>query len=252
MGRQSTGPGGCVFVDLRDREGITQVVFDPGVSAEAHQLAGELRSEFVIGIKGKVLSRGSNVNPRLKTGEIEVHATDLTIFNKAETPPFLIEDQIDTVRRSASPTATSICAARRCSARSSPLADEPDHPQRPLGEGVPRARDPVPRPVHARRRPQLPRPLAQQPGQFYALAESPQLYKQLFMCAGFDRYFQIVKCFRDEALRLDRQPEFTQIDVEMSFVHQDDIFERHRGARRRLLGRKPGVEVEAAPARMEF
>jgi aspartyl-tRNA synthetase len=245
--------GGCVFVDLRDREGITQVVFDPGVSAEAHQLAGELRSEFVIGIKGKVLSRGSNVNPRLKTGEIEVHATDLTIFNKAETPPFLIEDQIDTgeekrlthrfldLRRA--PLQRSLITRSRMNQITRSVLSEKGFLE-------------LETPFLGRYTPGGARnflvPSRSNPGQFYALAESPQLYKQLFMCAGFDRYFQIVKCFRDEALRLDRQPEFTQIDVEMSFVQQDDIFEVIEGLIARLWGEILGVEVKLPLQRMEF
>src|SRR5919198_1228197 len=217
--------GGAVFIDLRDREGLTQVVFEEDVAEDVHELAGSLRLEYCIGVRGKVVSRGAMVNTRLKTGEIEVKATELTIFNKSETPPFLIEDRIDT-------SEDKRLAFRYLDLRRAPL-------QKTL---IARSR------MHATTRSYLTErgfleletpfmgkytpggarnflvPSRLNPGKFYALAESPQLYKLLFMVSGFDRYFQIVKCFRDEDLRLDRQPEFTQIDLEMSFVAQDDVF----------------------------
>jgi aspartyl-tRNA synthetase len=223
--------GGCVFVDLRDREGITQLVFDPDTKGFgdmpklAYEQAQALRGEWVIAIRGKVVSRGANKNPRLPTGEIEVHAIELQVFNKAETPPFEIQDSIDTgeekrlqyryldLRRA--PLQHSLRVRHRMNQATRRYFDE---------QGFLELETPfmvkytpggarnflVPSRLHA--------------GKFFALAESPQLFKQLYMVAGFDRYFQIVKCFRDEDLRLDRQPEFTQIDVEMSFVNQDDIF----------------------------
>src|SRR5687767_5692909 len=217
--------GGAVFIDLRDREGLTQIVFEPDIAKEAHDLAGSLRLEFCLGIKGKVVSRGANVNPKMKTGEIEVRASDLSIFNKAETPPFMIEDRIDTAEekrlthryldlRRPGLQRTMIMRSKMNAATRSFLVDkgflELETPF--MGKYTP----------GGARNFLVPSRL--NPGKFYALAESPQLYKQLFMVAGFDRYFQIVKCFRDEDLRVDRQPEFTQIDVEMSFVNQDDVF----------------------------
>ena len=246
--------GGCVFVDLRDREGITQVVFDPGVAKDAFELAGSLRNEFVIGIQGKVVARGErNTNPKLPTGEIEVHATELAIFNKAEPPPFMIEDEIDTGEekrleyryldlRRAPLQKTLITRSRMHHLTRTHLAEngflELETPF--LGRYTP----------GGARNFLVPSRL--QPGKFYALAESPQLYKQLFMVAGFDRYFQIVKCFRDEDLRLDRQPEFTQIDVEMSFVSQDDVFGIIEGLIAKLWGEILGVQIELPLPRMEF
>ncbi|MGH7439939.1 MAG: aspartate--tRNA ligase [Polyangiaceae bacterium] len=223
--------GGCVFVDLRDREGVTQVVFDPELSGHAdgpraaHDLARSLRSEWVIGVRGVVKSRGTNKNPKLATGEIEVHAVELTVFNKSETPPFAIADEIDTgeekrlqyryldLRRA--PFQKTLRLRHRINQTTRRYFDENGFLE-------------LETPILVKYTPGGARnflvPARMNPGKFYALAESPQLFKQLYMVAGFERYFQIVKCFRDEALRLDRQPEFTQIDVEMSFINQDDIF----------------------------
>jgi aspartyl-tRNA synthetase len=216
--------GGCVFIDLRDREGLTQVVFDPQHSPEAHSLAGELRSEYVLGIQGTVAGRGSQVNPRMKTGAIEVKAERLEIFNRAEAPPFAIEDQIDTHEEKR-------LAHRYLDLRRAPLQrvlmtrHRLTHATRNYlsGNGFLE----IETPYMIRSTPGGARaflvPSRLNPGRFYGLAESPQLFKQLYMVAGFDRYFQIAKCFRDEDLRGDRQPEFTQIDLEMSFVSQDDV-----------------------------
>jgi len=245
--------GGAVFIDLRDREGLTQIVFEPDISPEAHELAGSLRLEYVLGVSGTVVSRGANVNPKMKTGEIEVKATDLQIFNRSEPPPFLIEDQIDTAEEKR-------LAYRYLDLRRTPL-------QRTL---ITRSK------MHALTRAHLVEggfleletpyvgkytpggarnflvPSRLNPGKFYALAESPQLYKQLFMIAGFDRYFQIVKCFRDEDLRLDRQPEFTQIDLEMSFVSPDDVFEVVEGLIQLLWKRILGVDIPTPFLRMDY
>jgi aspartyl-tRNA synthetase len=246
--------GGCVFIDLRDREGITQVVFDIGyeakgvrripeleqrgepyateeLSATAHKLAETARREWVIGVRGVVVHRGeSNINPKLATGEIEVRVAEAVIFNRADNPPFSIEDDIRTdedIR----------LAHRYLDLRRAPL-------QRALWmrHEINRATRnylsdqgciELETPFLVKYTPGGARnflvPARLSPGKFYALAESPQLYKQLFMVAGFDRYFQIVKCFRDEDLRVDRQLEFTQIDVELSFVNQDDVFKLIEG-----------------------
>ncbi|MFY0566145.1 aspartate--tRNA ligase [Archangium lansingense] len=245
--------GGAVFIDLRDREGLTQVVFEPDIAKEAHELAGQLRLEYCIGIKGKVASRGSQVNPKLKTGEIEIKATDLTIFNRSEPTPFLVEDNIDTaedkrlayrfldLRRK--PLQQSLMTRSKMNAitRSYMVDNRFLELETPfMGKYTP----------GGARNFLVPSRL--NPGKFYALAESPQLYKQLFMVAGFDRYFQIVKCFRDEDLRLDRQPEFTQIDVEMSFVTQDDIFTIIEGLIKRLWGEVLGIDVPTPFMRMDF
>ena len=217
--------GGAVFIDLRDRAGLTQVVFEADAGKDLHDLAQELRYEYCIGVRGKVVSRGDNLNPRLVTGEIEVHADKLTIFNRSETPPFLIEDKIDTAEEKR--LHYRYLDLRRPSLQRTLI-------QRSQMNAV--TRQTLNRlgfleletPYLVKYTPGGARnflvPARLNPGKFYALAESPQLFKQLFMVAGFERYFQIVKCFRDEDLRVDRQPEFTQIDLEMSFVTQDDVF----------------------------
>jgi aspartyl-tRNA synthetase len=245
--------GGAVFIDLRDREGLTQIVFEPDIAREAHELAGQLRLEFCIGIKGKVVSRGSQVNPKLKTGEIEIKASDLTIFNRSEPTPFLIEDNIETgedkrlayryldLRRR--PLQQSLMTRSRMNAATRSYLVEQGFLE-------------LETPFMGKYTPGGARnflvPSRLNPGKFYALAESPQLYKQLFMVAGFDRYFQIVKCFRDEDLRLDRQPEFTQIDLEMSFVTQDDVFTIVEGLIKKLWGEILGVDVPTPFMRMDF
>ena len=228
--------GGCVFVDLRDREGITQLVFDPNLSGHAdapkhaYESAQQVRSEWVIGIRGKVVGRGGNKNPRLPTGEIEIRVVELTVFNKADTPPFEITDNLDTneekrlqyryldLRRA--PLQKTLRVRHRIAQTTRRYFDDAGFLE-------------LETPVMVKYTPGGARnflvPSRMNPGKFFALAESPQLFKQLYMVAGFDRYFQIVKCFRDEDLRVDRQPEFTQIDVEMSFVNQDDIFKVMEG-----------------------
>jgi aspartyl-tRNA synthetase len=245
--------GGAVFIDLRDREGVTQVVFEEDVRPEVHELAGQLRLEYCVGLRGKVVSRGGNVNPKLRTGEIEVHASELEIFNRSEPTPFQIEDRSDTAEEKR-------LAYRFLDLRRAPL-------QKTL---MTRARvNHVTRnyftesgfleletPFMGKYTPGGARnflvPSRLSPGKFYALAESPQLYKQLYMVAGFDKYFQIVRCFRDEDLRLDRQPEFTQIDVEMSFVEQNDVFDVMEGLIVRLWKEVLGVEIPRPFLRMPF
>jgi len=228
--------GQLIFVDLRDRAGLTQVVFDPEVSQDAHGLADALRSEWVIGIRGEVRSRGqqyskkeekmvSAANPNLATGEIEVFVKEACVFNRSETPPFPLDDEIDTreevrlqyryldLRRK--PLQDALAQRHRINQATRTYMTEQGFWE-------------VETPFLVKYTPGGARnflvPSRQQNGKFFALAESPQLFKQLFMVAGFEKYFQIVRCFRDEDLRLDRQPEFTQIDIEASFVNQDDIF----------------------------
>jgi len=228
--------GSIIFLDLRDRGGITQVVFDPDASGEAHKMAEAIRGEWVVGIRGKVRSRGeqfskkegklvSASNPNLATGEVEVVAIEATIFNKAETPPFPIEARADTREEV------------RLEYRYLDLRREPLQQALMMRHRINQATRnfltkegclEIETPFLCKYTPGGARnflvPSRLHQGKFYALAESPQLFKQLFMVAGYDRYFQIVRCFRDEDLRVDRQPEFTQIDIELSFVNQDDIF----------------------------
>lgn len=228
--------GSLIFIDLRDREGLTQVVFDPEASQEAHDLAEQVRGEWVIGIRGRVRSRGeqwskkenkmvSAQNPNLATGEIEVVVLEATIFNKAETPPFEIADSIDT-REEVRLQYRYLDLRRRPLQRSLRMRHVINQATRNYlsSQGCLE----IETPFLVKYTPGGARnflvPARLHPGKFYALAESPQIFKQLFMVAGYERYFQIVRCFRDEDLRLDRQPEFTQIDIEMSFVNQDDVF----------------------------
>ena len=245
--------GGAVFIDLRDREGLTQVVFEEDVRPEVHELAGQLRLEYCVGVRGKVVSRGSNVNPKLRTGAIEVHATDLEIFNRCEPTPFPIEDKIDTNEEKR-------LQHRYLDLRRAPLQRrlmtraQVNHLTRNYftGNGFLELETPFMvkyTPGGARN---FLVPSRLNAGKFYALAESPQLFKQLYMIAGFDRYFQIVRCFRDEDLRLDRQPEFTQIDVEMSFVEQDDIFAIIEGLVTKLWKEVLGIEIPRPFRRMPF
>jgi len=245
--------GGCVFVDLRDRDGITQIVFDPQVDEMAHRQAGELRSEFCIGIVGNVISRGDNINSKLKTGEIEVQVTVLEIFSKSETPPFPIEDGIDTNE------------ALRLKHRYLDL-------RRPELQGNLRVRsrataaarnylteqgfDEVETPFMVKYTPGGARnfvvPSRLNPGSFYALAESPQIFKQLLMVSGFERYFQITRCFRDEDLRQDRQPEFSQIDIEMSFIDEVKLQTLIEGMVEKIWHDVLGVDLKTPFRRMTY
>ena len=245
--------GGCVFIDLRDRAGITQLVFEPQTNAEAHALASELRSEFCIGIQGEVRNRGVGRNPNLPTGSVEIHCTMLTIFSKSDTPPFELSDDATTnetlrlkhraidlrrpslqknfiLRSKIYQTARRVLSEDGCLEIETPFLVKytPGGARNFL----------VPSRMNA--------------GQFYALAESPQIFKQLFMVAGFDRYFQIVRCFRDEDLRQDRQPEFTQIDVEMSFVVEEDVQTLIEKLIVALWKETIGVDVQAPFRRMPY
>ena len=219
--------GSLIFVDLRDRSGLMQLVFDENViGKEGFEKAGTLRSEFVIAITGKVSKRTAAVNENLKTGEIEVFAESLRILSESETPPFPIEENIQTkdelrlkyryldlrrpdLQQKLFMRSRVVSSIRQFLINEGFIEVETPILQKSTPEG---ARDYlVPSRIH--------------PGSFYALPQSPQLFKQLLMCSGFDRYFQIAKCFRDEDLRADRQPEFTQVDMELSFVDVDDVID---------------------------
>jgi aspartyl-tRNA synthetase len=219
--------GGVIFVDLRDREGITQVVFHEDVGPAVHRRAEEVRPEYVIAVEGKVAPRGAAaVNPNLATGEIEVVASRIWILNESRTPPFPMEEQVDVaedvrlkyryvdlrrphMQRNIILRSKVSFAAREYLYSQGFLEIETPFMTRSTPEG---ARDYLV-------------PSRVQPGSFYALPQSPQIFKQLLMVSGFEKYFQIVRCFRDEDLRADRQPEFTQIDLEMSFPQQERIYE---------------------------
>ncbi len=217
--------GGVIFVDLRDRYGITQVVFNPDVAEAVHAKAHVIRNEFVLAVRGTVDNRPEGmVNPKLKTGAIEVLVTELKILNKAQTSPFLIEDDIEV-------TETVRLGSRHQDLRR-PLMQRNILTRHQAAVSVRAYLNDngfldIETPFLTRSTPEGARdylvPSRVNPGQFYALPQSPQLFKQLLMIAGFDRYYQIVRCFRDEDLRADRQPEFTQIDLEMSFVGEEDV-----------------------------
>lgn len=244
--------GALIFVDVRDRYGITQVVFADN-DATLHEQAGELRSEFVIGIKGKVRFRDGNVNEEMPTGEIEIEAKELVIYSSAETTPFEIKDDVNAgeeirlryryldLRRAEMQKNLMLRSKVYQVVRSYYHDHEFIEVETPvLMKSTPEgARDYlVPSRVN--------------PGRFFALPQSPQTYKQLLMVSGYDKYFQIVKCFRDEDLRADRQPEFTQVDVEMSFVNEEDVYTHHEGLMKRIFKETIGEEVVAPFPRISY
>ena len=223
--------GGVIFVDLRDREGITQVVFNPDIDKNIHKKAHAIRNEYVLGVRGRVEKRPEGmINPSLRTGEIEIIVTELRILNAAQTAPFLIEDKID-VSENIRLQYRHIDLRRPRLQKSIILRHKVAVSTRQYlnGHGF----LDIETPVLTRSTPEGARdyivPSRVNPGRFYALPQSPQLFKQLLMISGFDRYYQIVRCFRDEDLRADRQPEFTQIDMEMSFVSEEDVMDIAEG-----------------------
>ena len=244
--------GSLIFIDLRDRSGLLQVVFDePQVGSEGFEKAGNLRSEFVVAVTGVVQKRSAAVNENLKTGDIEVIANDIRILSEAETPPFPIEENCQTkeelrlkyryldlrrpdLQRNIMMKSKVSMLLRNFMEKEGFLEIETPILMKSTPEG---ARDYlVPSRVH--------------PGSFYALPQSPQLYKQLLMCSGYDRYFQIARCFRDEDLRADRQPEFTQADMELSFVDVDDVIDVNERLLAYVFKEAIGVDVPLPIPRM--
>lgn len=246
--------GGVIFVDLRDRYGITQVVFEPTYNKQTHELGSQLRNEFVISVEGKVRKRPAETdNPKLPTGHIDVMVDKLIILNKAETPPFPIKEKVD------------VSEDLRLKYRYLDLRRETMQKnlllRHQMYQSVRKYFDEqkfveIETPVLMKSTPEGARdflvPSRLHKGKFYALPQSPQTYKQLLMVSGFDRYFQIVKCFRDEDLRADRQPEFTQIDVEMSFVDTEDVFEVVEGLMKKLLKEVKDYDLETPIPRLTF
>lgn len=246
--------GGLIFVDLRDRSGIVQVVFGPEQMGDKFSVVESLRSEFVISVRGQVIVRPEGmVNPNLATGEIEILADSLEILNKAKTPPFYIEDQVD------------VDETVRLKYRYLDL-------RRPEMQAVFKIRHQVTQimrnffdqlgfyeietPILQKSTPEGARdylvPSRVHPGEFYALPQSPQIFKQLLMVAGMEKYFQITRCFRDEDLRADRQPEFTQLDLEMSFVEVEDILQMMEQLIVRIFAEMTGQEIAAPFLRLTY
>ena len=252
--QKSRNKGGIIFVDLRDRSGILQVIFEESqCGAECFEKAGKLRSEFVAAIEGTVCKRAGAVNENLATGDIEVVASSLRILSEAETPPFPIEENSKTkeeirlkyryldlrrpdLQRNLIMKSKVATIARQFMADEGFLEIETPMLTKSTPEG---ARDYlVPSRVH--------------PGTFYALPQSPQLFKQLLMCSGYDRYFQIAKCFRDEDLRADRQPEFTQMDMELSFVDVDDVIDVNERLLAKLFKEILDLDIQLPIQRMTW
>lgn len=246
--------GSLIFIDLRDRSGILQLVFDePKVGSEGFAKAGTLRSEFVIAVEGTVQKRSAAVNENLKTGDIEVIAESIRILSESQTPPFQIEENSQTkdeirlkyryldlrrpdIQRNLMLRSKVAYLMRDFMAKEGFLEIETPILCKSTPEG---ARDYlVPSRIH--------------PGSFYALPQSPQLFKQLLMASGYDRYFQIAKCFRDEDLRADRQPEFTQADMELSFVDIDDVLDVNERLLKYIFKEAIGVDVELPLKRMPW
>jgi aspartyl-tRNA synthetase len=248
--------GGRRFVDLRDRYGITQIVFKPETDQDLHNLAHQLRSEWCIGIKGVVEDRiknGGAYNDRLSTGTIEVDVKELEIYSKSDVPPFLIEDKIDTHEDKR--LTHRVLDLRRPSVQNNFIM------RHKIMQATRRFFDEnsfleIETPVLVKYTPGGARnflvPSRNAPGSFFALAESPQLFKQMFMMAGLDRYFQITKCFRDEDLRGDRQPEFTQIDVEMSFATEEMIYAMTEGLMKKIFKETLDIDLKTPFMRMTY
>ncbi len=237
--------GGLIFIEVRDRYGLVQAVFNPEWSPEAHEKAQHLRSEYVVGIRGEVVNRPEGTaNPKLDTGEIEVVVKELKILNVSKTPPFLIEDE-EKVDENVRLKYRYLDLRKPWLQRNLILRHQLAKAVRHYFDGLGFIE--VETPMLTKSTPEGARdflvPSRLSPGHFYALPQSPQLFKQILMVAGYDRYFQIVKCFRDEDLRSDRQPEFTQIDVEMSFVTVEDIQRTMEGLMVHLFREVMGIEL---------
>lgn len=241
--------GGCIFVDLRDRFGITQVKIDPAVSPESHAIADKVRPEWVIGVRGKVIDRGTNRNPNMVTGAIEVEATEVEAFNSSKTPPFPISDRID-ANENLRLKYRYLDLRRPVIQQKIVLRHQVNQLVRNYLANQERFLE-IETPILSKSTPEGARdylvPSRVHPGQFYALPQSPQTFKQILMIAGYDRYMQICRCFRDEDLRAERQPEFTQIDLELSFVDQEDVIRVVSGLLRHIWHEIKGVDIGEMP-----
>ncbi|WP_437200602.1 aspartate--tRNA ligase [Staphylococcus aureus] len=247
--------GGLIFVDLRDREGIVQVVFNPAFSEEALKIAETVRSEYVVEVQGTVTKRDpETVNPKIKTGQVEVQVTNIKVINKSETPPFSINEENVNVDENIRLKYRYLDLRRQELAQTFKMRHQITRSIRQYldDEGF----FDIETPVLTKSTPEGARdylvPSRVHDGEFYALPQSPQLFKQLLMISGFDKYYQIVKCFRDEDLRADRQPEFTQVDIEMSFVDQEDVMQMGEEMLKKVVKEVRGVEINGAFPRMTY
>ncbi|MFS0575320.1 aspartate--tRNA ligase [Sporosarcina sp. 179-K 3D1 HS] len=246
--------GGLIFVDLRDRTGIVQAVFNPDFSTEAHAIADKLRNEYVVELTGNVIEREEETkNPNLETGAIELQVTDLNIINEAKNPPFMIEDETD--------VGEEIRLKYRYLDLRRPQLAKTFKMRSDITKTVRNFLDEegfleVETPILTKSTPEGARdylvPSRVHEGEFYALPQSPQLFKQLLMVSGFDRYYQIARCFRDEDLRADRQPEFTQIDMEMSFMSIEEILEMNERLMQIVMKDVKGIDIEIPFKRLPY
>lgn len=246
--------GGLIFVDLRDRTGLVQVVFNPEISESAIQIADKLRNEFIVEITGTVVARAANqVNKNISSGSIEVHATEARIINESKNPPFAIENQTD--------VGEDIRLKYRYLDLRRPVMYDTFKMRSDITKTVRRFLDEegfleVETPILTKSTPEGARdylvPSRVHDGEFYALPQSPQLFKQLLMVGGFEKYYQIARCFRDEDLRADRQPEFTQIDMEMSFLSMDEILEMNERMMKKIMKDVKNVDVTIPFNRMNY
>ncbi|CUA81114.1 aspartate--tRNA ligase [Anoxybacillus suryakundensis] len=246
--------GGLIFIDLRDRTGIVQIVFSPDVSKEALQVAETIRSEYVLDVEGTVVQREEGqVNRNLSTGTVEVHATHVTILSEAKTPPFPISDKTD--------VSEDVRLKYRYLDLRRPVMFQTFQLRHQVTKAIRDFLDEegfleVETPILTKSTPEGARdylvPSRVHPGEFYALPQSPQIFKQLLMVAGFERYYQIARCFRDEDLRADRQPEFTQVDIETSFMSQDDILAMIERMMARVMKVAKGIDIPIPFPRMSY
>lgn len=247
--------GGLIFVDLRDREGIVQIVFNPDFSEEALQVAETVRSEYVVEVEGVVTKRDAEtINPKIKTGQVEVQVSNIEIINKSETPPFSINEENVNVDENIRLKYRYLDLRRQELAQTFKMRHQTTRSIRQYLDN--NGFFDIETPVLTKSTPEGARdylvPSRVHEGEFYALPQSPQLFKQLLMISGFDKYYQIVKCFRDEDLRADRQPEFTQVDIEMSFVDQEDIIAMGEDMLRKVVKDVKGIDVSGTFPRMTY
>jgi len=246
--------GGLIFVDLRDRTGIVQIVINPAISEEALTIGDKLRNEYVIEILGEVVARQeSQVNPNMKTGRIEVQATQVTIINEAKNPPFAIEDKTE--------VGEDIRLKYRYLDLRRPVMYDTLKMRSEVTKSIRRFLDDeafleVETPILTKSTPEGARdylvPSRVHEGEFYALPQSPQLFKQMLMVSGIEKYYQIARCFRDEDLRADRQPEFTQVDMEMSFMSMEEILEQNERMMKKVMKDVKGIDIETPFQRMKY